>query len=163
LYLLFIYVILDNVDWTREPDGRLHFERTLPNKVSFGAKIEARSGQVEMELWLRNPTAEPLTGLRTQVCVHLKGAPEFNEQTRDNKLFRPPSAGVHSRNGDRWILTTWERVQRAWGQPLVPCLHADPVFPDCPPGETVRLRGRLWFYEGKDPAAELERVSATLR
>jgi len=49
------------------------------------------------------------------------------------------------------------------GNAFVPCLHADPVLPDCPPGETVRVRGRLWFYEGKDADAELERVAAEFK
>src|SRR2546430_11530552 len=30
-------VIIENVDWQREPDGSLRNERVLPNKVSFGA------------------------------------------------------------------------------------------------------------------------------
>jgi hypothetical protein len=32
----------------------------------------------------------------------------------------------------------------------VPCIHADPMFPDCPPGETVTVSGYLRFYEGTD-------------
>ena len=58
------------------------------------------------------------------------------------------------------MLTAWERCGRAWGNAEVPCLHADPVLPDCKPGETVRVRGRLWFYEGKDIEQELERAQA---
>lgn len=149
---------LDNIDWTREPNGSLHFERVLPNKVAFGASIQPQVGSVEMELWLRNGTEEALTGLRTQICGHLKGAPDFNEQTTTNKIFRAPTVAVHSAGGDRWIITTWERCGRAWGQPLVPCVHADPVLPDCPPGETVRVRGRLWFYEGREIEPALERA-----
>lgn len=150
---------LDNIDWTREPDGGLRFERVLPSKIAFGALIQPKVGSVDMELWLRNGTAEALTGLRTQICGHLKGAPDFNQQTTTNKIFRAPSVAVHSAGGDRWIVTAWERCGRAWGQPLVPCIHADPVLPDCPPGETVRLRGRLWFYEGKDVEPELQRAA----
>ena len=113
-----------------------------------------------MELWLRNGTDETLPRLRTQICAMLKGAPDFNEQTITNKIFRCPAAAVHSAGGDHWILTAWERCGRAWGQPLVPCLHADPLMADCTPGETVRVRGRLWFYEGKDVEQELVRASA---
>lgn len=153
-------IIIENVDWTRQADGGLRNERTLPNKVAFGASIQPSVGGVEMELWLRNGSDKPLTGLRTQICGHLKGAPEFNEQTTTNKMFRAPSVAVHSAGGDRWILTAWERCGRAWGQPLVPCIHADPVLADCAPGETVRVRGRLWFYEGKEIEQELARAKA---
>lgn len=150
--------IIPNVDWTREPDGSLRHEWTLPNKVAFGASMQPKAGNVEMELWLRNGSDEKLTGLRVQICGHLKGAPDFNNQTTTNKIFRPPFAAVQCVGGDRWIITAWERCGRAWGSPLVPCIHADPVFADCPPGETVRVRGRMWFYEGRDIEAELERT-----
>lgn len=174
-------LFLDNIDWTRspreipspdalgqrtdvisrgEPDGGLRYERVLPNKVAFGASIHPKVGGADMELWLRNGSEQTLRGLRTQICDHLKGAPQFNEQTTTNKIFGCPSVAVHSASGDRWILTAWERCGRAWGQPLVPCLHADPVLPDCAPGETVRVRGRLWFYEGKDIEQELQRAKA---
>ncbi len=26
-----------------------------------------------------------------------------------------------------------------------PMIHSDPQLPECAPGETVRVRGRLWF------------------
>ncbi len=66
-----------------------------------------------------------------------------------------PAAAVHSAGKDRWIITAWEHCGKTWGQPNVPSLHADPVLPDCAPGQTVRVRGRLWFYEGQDIDAEL--------
>jgi len=156
-------VIIDNVDWVRQRDGALHFERVLPNKIAFGASMQPQAGAVEMELWLRNGSDQPLAGLRTQICGHLKGAPEFNTQTTTNKIFRAPAVAVHSAGGGRWILTAWERCGRAWGQPLVPCIHADPVLADCAPGETVRVRGRLWFYEGKDVEHELEKGRAAFQ
>jgi peptidoglycan/xylan/chitin deacetylase (PgdA/CDA1 family) len=152
-------VEIENVDWTREPEGGLRHERVLPNTVAFGASIQPKANGAQMELWLRNGTDKTLTGLRTQICNLLKGAPEFNEQTLTNKIFRGPCAAVHSARGDHWILTAWERCGRAWGNQLVPCLHADPVFPDCAPGETVRVRGRLWFYGGKDIERELEKAA----
>jgi hypothetical protein len=36
-------------------------------------------------------------------------------------------------------------------------MHSDPIFPDCQPGKTVRVRGGLWFYEGDDIYGEIER------
>jgi dienelactone hydrolase len=43
----------------------------------------------------------------------------------------------------------------------VPCLHSDPKFPDCGPGETKRLRGWLSFYEGRDIEGEFRRIDRT--
>jgi len=140
--------VLENVDWNREAGYALNFKRQLPNGIIFGASIQPRGDRVEMEMWLRNVTHLNLTGLRTQVCVMLKGAPDFNAQTNDNKLLRKPAAAVRSAKEDHWIVTAWERCGRVWANPPVPCIHSDPVFPDCPSGQTVRLRGRLWFSEG---------------
>jgi peptidoglycan/xylan/chitin deacetylase (PgdA/CDA1 family) len=142
--------IIDNVDWKRLPEGGLQSAWLLPNSVSFGAGITPQGEKVRMELWLRNGTEQPLSGLRTQICVLLKGAPSFQQQTNSNKIFGKTAAGV--RAGTRWILTEWERCGRTWGNAQCPCLHSDPVLPDCGPGETVRVAGRLWFAEGERPA-----------
>jgi hypothetical protein len=152
-------IILERQEWSRREDGTLESERRLPNGITFGAKAVAGGDAVRMELWLSNGTAAELTGLRVQNCVLLKGAKGFEEQTNENKRFQSPFAMCRSSDGRRWIITTWERCQRAWGNPPCPCLHSDPTFPDCPPGQTRRLRGWLSFYEGDDIEAELRRLA----
>ena len=152
---------LENIDWGRNPDGSLTGSRVLPNKITFGASVQPSTGKVEMELWLRNDSPEKLIGLRTQICVMLKGARDFNSQTNDNKIFRSPACAVRSAKENHWVLLAWDRCGRAWGNSPVPCMHADPVLADCPPGQTVRARGRLWFYEGSDIDTELGRAQQT--
>ena len=149
---------LENIDWERRPDGSLSRQQRLPNQITFGASVRPSVGLVEMELWVRNDSSKMLTGLRTQICVMLAGAPDFSRQNNDHKLFRSPVSAARSATGDRWILTAWNRCGRAWGNPPVPCLHSDPVLPDCPPEQEVRVRGQLWFYEGNKIETELERV-----
>jgi hypothetical protein len=156
-------VWLDNVDWTAAPGGGLQLEWPLPNGVVFGSSVRPEGDEVALELWLRNGLEETLSGLRTQLCIMLKGAPEFNDQTVDNKVFKPPVAAVRSRDGQRWVLTAWERTGRSWGNQYCPCLHADPVFPDCPPGETVRLRGRVWFHQGESIDAQIAAAGRRFR
>ena len=152
-------VWLDNVDLARDvPDGGLDLEWTLPNGVAFGSSLRPGRDAVELGLWLRNGLDRPLAGLRTQLCVMLKGAAGFTAQTVANKVFDPPVAAVRSDDGERWILTAWERSGRCWGNDRCPCLHSDPVFPDCSPGATVRLRGRLWFHEGPSVTDAIERA-----
>lgn len=136
---------IPSVDWTRNPDGSLEFTRVLPNRVSFGSKIVPTEKGADMDLWLTNGTNQTLTGLRTQVCVMLKGLPDFEKQTLENKIFHPPLAIARNDDSQRYLLTAWERCGRSWGNDRVPCIHSDPVFPDCSPGETVRLRGVISF------------------
>jgi hypothetical protein len=154
-------IALPRLEWKRRADGTLDCERALPDGIAFGSRILPAADAVRMELWLRNGTRDKLTGLRVQNCVMLKAAPGFATQTLTNKIFRPPFAAVHADDGRRWIITGWDPCDRCWGNEKVPCLHADPKFPDCLPGETVHLRGWLSFYEGTDLDGELQRIEQT--
>jgi peptidoglycan/xylan/chitin deacetylase (PgdA/CDA1 family) len=149
---------LEPLEWMRGDDGSLTIERQLPNAVIFGAKIVPRTDAIRLQLWLSNGTSETLRGLNVQNCVMLKGAAEFNSLTNDNKLFREPYVACRNANGNRWVITAWENGQRPWGNAPCPCMHSDPQFPDCAPGETQRLDGWLSFYEGTDIDAELDRI-----
>ncbi|HUG90458.1 MAG TPA: CehA/McbA family metallohydrolase [Planctomycetaceae bacterium] len=154
-------VTLPPLEWNRRDDGSLDVERRLPNGIVFGAKAVPAVDAVRMELWLRNGTSQPLSGLRVQNCVMLKGATGFHAQTNHNKLLAAPFAACHDEAGKRWIITAWEPCQRAWANAPCPCLHSDPQFPDCPPGETRRVHGWLSFYEGADIRGELDRIERT--
>jgi hypothetical protein len=149
------------LEWERLEGGRLAIERTLPNGIVFRARVEPGQDAVRMELDLVNGTAERLTDLRVQNCVMLKGAAGFKTQTNENKLFRAPFAAARDEACARWVITAWDPIQRAWGNAPCPCLHADPQFPDCDPGQTVHARGWLSFYEGTDIDSELARIEAT--
>lgn len=153
-------VTLESLEWVRGDDGSLQMERELPSRVKFGASIHPRTDGVRMELWLTNGSAETLRDLRVQNCVMLKGAAGFAEQTKANKVLKAPYAAAKSGEGNatRWIITAWEPNHRTWQNPPCPCLHSDPKFPDCGPGETKSLKGWLSFYVGDDIEAEFRRL-----
>ncbi len=152
---------LERLEWTRKADGTFEIQRKLPNGIVFGTKVLPGRNAVRMELWLTNGTSEKLSDLRVQNCVMLKGAGGFEPQTNDNKVFSKPYVAAKNKTGDRWIITAWEPCDRAWGNAPCPCLHSDPKFPDCTPGETKRLQGWLSFHEGTDIDAEFRRIEAT--
>ncbi|MFA6239572.1 MAG: polysaccharide deacetylase family protein [Candidatus Hydrogenedentales bacterium] len=152
-------VLIDNVDWIREATGTLRMERTLPNGIRFGSSIVPDKQGADLELWLENGTAEPLTGMRTQICLMLKGALGFNGLSQERKSYRGTTAAVGSDDGKRFICVAFDRCRRSWGNEKVPCIHADPVLPDAAPGERVAVKGRIWFYEGGEIERELERVA----
>jgi hypothetical protein len=153
-------VTLDPLEWTRHKDGSLSLERTLPNKVTLASKVVPGKDGVRMEFRVTNGSDQRLTGLRVQMCVMLAGLSGFEKQTNDNKVFASPFAACRDAAGKRWVITGWERCGRAWGNPPCPCLHADPVVEDCPPGQSRRVRGWLSFFEGADVDAELKRLKA---
>ncbi len=83
------HVELKPLEWQHLPGGVLKVERTLPNGIRFGTKVAPAADAVRMEMWLTNGTDETLSDLRVQNCIMLKGADGFEDQTQDNKLFRP--------------------------------------------------------------------------
>jgi peptidoglycan/xylan/chitin deacetylase (PgdA/CDA1 family) len=154
-------IALEPVEWRQASEGGLTMERRLPNGVTFGTSIQPGVDAIRMEMWLTNGSNEPLSGLRVQNCVMLKDAPEFAQRDNDNKILSKPYVACRSADADRWLIVAWEPCQTAWANPPCPCLHSDPQFPDCAPGETKRLKGRLSFYEGTEIEAEIERIEKT--
>lgn len=153
-------VSLRRLEWEPTPDGGWTIQRCLPNGIEFGATALPRSDGVAFVLWLSNGTSAPLTDLRVQNCVMLGAAQGFSAQSLTNKVFDAPFAAAVSATGRRWVITAWENCGRAWGNERVPCVHSDPRFPDCAPGEKVSLRGWLSFHEGPDVRAELARLKS---
>jgi hypothetical protein len=152
---------LEQQEWQNTADGGFTMHRRLPNGIEFGTTAKAESDHIAMTMFLKNGTDQPLSDLRVQNCVMLKGAEGFDQQTNDNKKFVDGYAVAGSADGTRWIISGWNPIHRAWGNAPCPCLHSDPKFPDCGPGETKHLRGWLSFYNGKDIDAELKRIEAT--
>ncbi len=116
-----------------------------------------------MELWLENGSEAPLTELRTQICLMLKGASGFNAQNNGRKRFDTPVVMVKSRDAERWMLLAFDHCGRTWGNEHCPCIHSDPVLPDAAPGARVAARGRLRFYEGDDIVGEVRRFRAEIQ
>ena len=128
----------------------LVMERELPNGIKFGSHVQRLEDRVEMEVWLFNGTEKPLTQMRSQVCVMMKGLKGFHTQQPRVQRIRDPFVAVRADDKDRWLVTAWSPIKRVWTNPPVPCVHSDPIFPDCKPDQTVRSRGAVWFYEGED-------------
>ncbi|HAV62082.1 MAG TPA: hypothetical protein DCY13_06920, partial [Verrucomicrobiales bacterium] len=83
-------------------------------------------------------------------------------QSNGNKRLEKPFTLARSQNGDRWIITAWEQCDRPWANPPVPCIHSTDRQRRLAPGETGRLRGWLWYYEGTDIQGELKRLRSTM-
>ncbi len=149
--------VIKNVDWTVDAKGVLRMARTLPNGIRFGASIAPKQDHAALEIWLENGSAQALSKMRTQVCLMLKGAPAFNEQTNLRVTRNKSVAAVQAKGEDRWVLIALAPSQRTWNNSRCPCIHSDPFFPDAAPGQRVSVRGRLWFYSGDDVEQELAR------
>jgi hypothetical protein len=149
------------LEWIRNEDGSFEMERRLPNGIVYQVYAVPTKDAVHLRLALTNNTAKPLSGLRVQNCVMLRGAPEFAQLTRENRVLKQPYAAVRNSEGTRWVISVWEPCNRVWGNDRCPCFHSDPQFPDCEPGETVEVNGVLAFYEGDDIEAAFEGLEAS--
>ena len=110
-----------------------------PTEGSVEVAVVPGKDGVRMKLTLTNGSREKLSDLRVQNCVMLKMAQGFNAQTNDNKVFAKPYVACRSKDGRRHVITAWEPCHRAWANAPCPCLHSDPKFPDCEPGETKTM------------------------
>ena len=154
-------ITLEQTEWKVLPDGNFQLDRKLPNGIEFGVKVIPKEDHLRMKMWLTNGTEDTLTDLRVQQCCMLKGAAGFRHQHNDDKRFVNGYSVAKANEADRWIITAWDPLHRGWANAKCPCLHSDPKFPDCPPGQTTWLRGWFSFYEGDKIDEELQRIEAT--
>lgn len=132
-------IVIPDRDWKKDGDGLVSWWE-LPGILDFGASVRpVEGGTVEMELSVHNKSGEPLTEMRSQVCVMLKRAKGFAAETDFGKTV------ARAKLGTRALAVEWDRCGRTWGNPRCPCVHSDPLLPDCAPGATVKVKGRLWF------------------
>jgi len=152
-------VQIPNHDWEILENGCLKNVWELPNNMTIRSEIIPGNKTIDLSLSLFNGSQDTVfNDLKTQVCLMFKNASDFNEQTNDNKIFKCPYTAIHSKDSTKWIITAWDNCINAWGNEDCPCMHADPIFPDCKPAETVHLFGKIWFYEGNDIHAELDKI-----
>lgn len=60
-----------------------------------------------------------------------------------------PVMATTSNKAERMVAITWyNSTYSLIENPLHPCMHADPAFPDIAPGESTTIRGEILFFEG---------------
>lgn len=151
-------IALERQEWQRLDDGSFRLRRRLPNEIVWQVTATPHRDHLAVRMSLTNGTPKLLTDLRVQMCAMLRGMKGFERQVNENKIFRGSLAACRNDAGDRWVILGFEPNHRTWGNAPCPCLHSDPKFPDCPPGETREVHGRLSFYQGQDIDGELTRI-----
>lgn len=59
-----------------------------------------------------------------------------------------PLVAVTSSDGRHLFAISWLLCPALSFNPEIPCVHADPVIPQCSPGKRVHVRGKLYLMEG---------------
>ena len=85
----------------------------------------------------------PFQTANSNITRSVMWAKGLNELTAANKELTKTYARVS--DAGHSVTIEWENAGRTWGNPKIPCMHCDPLIPDCKPGETVRAHGKLTF------------------
>ena len=115
--------------------------------------------------------------LRTNINwgVNVKGGRD-NRTIEDINWFRgnspgriveeaadPPLIAIRSsRDENRWLAAIWYPARVLFCNPRNPCFHSDPEIPDCPAGDSVNVKGIIFFHEGSFESL-LERTRAWIK
>lgn len=59
-----------------------------------------------------------------------------------------PLIATVSQDGKRLVALAFDNSYKIMTNADIPCIHADPMFPDCKVGQTVDVRGKIYFIEG---------------
>lgn len=117
-------------------------DHLLPDGSIVSAEA-ARSSDSRIDLMLRisNGTDREFTNVWAQTCLIVARTDLPPDEQPDVDLSGD-TATLRLRDGRRLDLT-WERVQRTWQNPPVPCMHSDPFLGSCAPGDSVAVHGSL--------------------
>jgi len=84
---------LPKMPW-REIGNAVCYSRTLPNRVSFGAKIwKSSEDRVGVEIWIKNDSDAALQDIKLQTCLFLRAIREFSSYTAGNKFVHISGKG----------------------------------------------------------------------
>jgi len=88
-----VFPDLEKVAW--QSDGnRMSFERTLPNHVVFGGSLATEDpAAIEMTLFIRNGTDQPITDIKVQTCAYLRAIRELALFSMSNKYVHVAEKG----------------------------------------------------------------------
>lgn len=144
-------------EWYQVRDG-LECRIELPNGVVIRTRVRPAVDSVGLEMEIINGSKSVLTGLYTQNCIMLARMKGFNVQSLDHRRSAAFFTACGNQTEDKWVIYSWEKVKRDWGNLHCPCLHSDPQFDDLAPGTSQTIRGWISFFEGWDVEGEMERL-----
>ena len=67
---------------------------------------------------------------------------------RSEDIARLGLAAVTSQDERYVFAIVWPNPSSVLSNADIPCLHADPTWPPCPPGRRVYRRGKIYLLEG---------------
>ncbi len=91
-------------------------------------------------------------GGKRELCHYpIKGGPEVGDAGDwggSPELVDAPVAAATSPDSRYVFGISFAQPRSIVSNTLIPCLHADPVAPPCPPGGQAKVRGKLYLLEG---------------
>ncbi len=102
--------------------------------------------------WVAMADTDRGEGRETLTHYPVEGGPElrlpgsiWGESSDVSEL---DAVAITSEDGNYVFAMAWPSARSILSNAEIPCVHADPVLPDCPPGQRVHRRGKLYLFEG---------------
>ncbi|NIA13875.1 MAG: hypothetical protein GWP08_07330 [Nitrospiraceae bacterium] len=135
-------------------------DKTVPVSVQFcpllgGTMFEDRAlertwihadGQ-----WVRMSDTGRGAGERARCHYFVEGSPPIQVPSPwgvGEVLADADVVAVTSPDGKHIFGFAWPQVRSILSNANIPCVHADPLLPDCPPNRRVHQRGKIYLMEG---------------
>jgi hypothetical protein len=55
---------------------------------------------------------------------------------------------IEASGGERFMALAWENPAMLMNNAMIPCVHADPMWPPVPDGDEATVKGRIYFHVG---------------
>ncbi len=101
--------------------------------------------------WVRMADTDRGGGKRSLCHYPLQGGPPVHDGELwggSSDIVDAPLAAVTGKDGKHVFAIAWPQPRSILSNADLPCVHADPRWPKCPPGRRVHLRGKLYLVEG---------------
>ena len=120
-------------------------------KTMFEDRTLERSWVHTGGAWRRMADTDRGGGKRSLCHYPVVGGPPVH----DGKLWGgskdvvdAPVAAVASKDGRHVFAIAWPNPRSIMSNADIPCVHADPIWPNCPAGRRVHVRGKVYLIAG---------------
>lgn len=129
--------------WSLSHDGlTASSSHVLPDGSVVAAEASRCSdSRIDIGLTVTNGSDHELVHVWAQTCLMLTQA-DLRRPSEPEVVLTADVAALRLSDGKR-VELTWERVQRTWQNPPVPCMHSDPFLGSCAPSDSATVHGSL--------------------
>ncbi len=101
--------------------------------------------------WRKMADTNRGSGKRSLCHYPVQGGPPVRDGSlwgASKDIVDAPVVAVTSKDGRHVFAIAWPRPRSILSNADIPCVHADPIWPKCPPGRRLHVRGKVYLMAG---------------